>query len=281
MNRLTPLLSTEHVALSRFDHEPGCIHQDPREERSAGWTVNFVERGTFSLHTGRRHDRMAPGSVFISRPGAAYRFRHHEAFPDDVCLSLGFGPALTDEGSARLAASDLPPAIHRAPRFAHWESRLRKALAADQMELEAVAIEALASLGAPSPRDRPSSTARDLSRVDSVLERVHAEYRRPIMLGEMAESAGLSPFEFSRRFRGLVGVPPHHYIIRLRLLEAARRLEGGDSVTHAAFESGFENLSHFTRSFRRWFGIRPSAWIRLNRAERFRKKVQARFRFGR
>ena len=45
MNRLRSLLSTDHVALSRFDHEPGCIHQDSREERSGGWTVTLVERG--------------------------------------------------------------------------------------------------------------------------------------------------------------------------------------------------------------------------------------------
>jgi AraC-like DNA-binding protein len=109
---------------------------------------------------------------------------------------------------------------------------------------------------------------------------MHAEYRQRLMAGELAESAGLSPFEFSRRFRHLVGVPPHHYIIRLRLLEATRRLEDGDSVTRTAFESGFESLSHFTRSFRRWFDIMPSAWGRLKAAERDRKKVQARFRFA-
>ena len=83
-----------------------------------------------------------------------------------------------------------------------------------------------------------------------------------------------------RSRRHIVGVPPHHYIIRLRLLEATRRLDYGDSVTRTAFESGFESLSHFTRSFRRWFDVTPSNWSRLKAAERNRKKVQARFRFA-
>jgi AraC-like DNA-binding protein len=75
----------------------------------------------------------------------------------------------------------------------------------------------------------------------------------------------MSEFHFARIFRELVGVPPHTYLRRRRLSEAARRLRDRVSVTDACFASGFQNLSHFTRQFCREFGINPSVYARQDK----------------
>jgi len=49
--------------------------------------------------------------------------------------------------------------------------------------------------------------------------------------------------------------------VRARLKRARALLRTGTSVTNACYAVGFNNLSHFIRSFRRTFGDVPS---RLN-----------------
>ena len=68
----------------------------------------------------------------------------------------------------------------------------------------------------------------------------------------------MSPFQFARVFSELAGMPPHQYLLRVRLDRAAEILLDGKSVTETCFEVGFSNLSHFTRSFQRRFGCKPS-----------------------
>lgn len=54
------------------------------------------------------------------------------------------------------------------------------------------------------------------------------------------------------------------YVIRQRLSLARQRLASGaaGSVSDAAFDAGFNDLSHFTRRFRTAFGVRPSALLK-------------------
>ena len=68
----------------------------------------------------------------------------------------------------------------------------------------------------------------------------------------------MSPFQFARVFRELVGIPPHQYLVRRRLARARELLQADMTVTDACYAAGFNNLSHFVRSFRRAFGVSPS-----------------------
>jgi len=77
-------------------------------------------------------------------------------------------------------------------------------------------------------------------------------------LNSLARSVGMSAFHFARIFAELAGTPPHRYLLRIRLNQAATRLLDGTSVTEACFQSGFSNLSHFVRTFHRHFGVSPA-----------------------
>jgi AraC family transcriptional regulator len=67
-------------------------------------------------------------------------------------------------------------------------------------------------------------------------------------------------FIFARVFSELVGEPPHHYLLRMRLQHAADLLRQGARVTEAAVKSGFPDVNHFSKSFRRRYGIPPSRY---------------------
>jgi AraC family cel operon transcriptional repressor len=79
--------------------------------------------------------------------------------------------------------------------------------------------------------------------------------------------AGKSPEHVARTMRALTGLTPTDYVNRARLDHAALQLRMGQApVTQIAYDSGFENLSHFFHLFRRRFGISPAAY-RLRRRQ--------------
>ncbi|HEY8165039.1 MAG TPA: AraC family transcriptional regulator, partial [Gemmatimonadaceae bacterium] len=79
-----------------------------------------------------------------------------------------------------------------------------------------------------------------------------------LSLEHLSSAVSMSPFRFAHVFRELIGMPPHKYLIRLRLLRARDLLKSGTSVTHVCYAVGFNNLSHFIRTFHRYFGVAPS-----------------------
>ncbi len=65
---------------------------------------------------------------------------------------------------------------------------------------------------------------------------------------------------FKRDFLEVYKISPGKWLMEKRLLHAKRLLlNENKTVSDAAFESGFESASHFSRAFSKQFGIPPSA----------------------
>jgi AraC family transcriptional regulator len=71
----------------------------------------------------------------------------------------------------------------------------------------------------------------------------------------------MSAAHFSREFRRAVGLPPHQYMVKLRL-ERARDalLNADDRIVDIAQECGFADASHFSRAFATHFGMSPTSF---------------------
>jgi len=106
------------------------------------------------------------------------------------------------------------------------------------------------------------ATLRRLVRARDVL---HASVRTGATLDELAAASGLSRGFLARSFAHTFGVPPHRYLIELRLEQAKRWLARGASVTETCLEVGFESLGSFSASFHRRVGVSPRAWQRQAR----------------
>lgn len=74
-----------------------------------------------------------------------------------------------------------------------------------------------------------------------------------------ARQMGLSSSRFLHRFSAHTGLPLRPYLRWRRLLVALREAMQGASLTEAAHTAGFADAAHFTRTFRRHFGLAPSA----------------------
>jgi transcriptional regulator GlxA family with amidase domain len=80
-------------------------------------------------------------------------------------------------------------------------------------------------------------------------------------LDEYAALCRRSRSTFKRDFKQELGEAPGRWLLRRRLDHAATLLSTSvKSVTEVAFESGFEDVSHFSRAFRQRFRRTPSAF---------------------
>jgi AraC family transcriptional regulator len=100
-----------------------------------------------------------------------------------------------------------------------------------------------------------------------VLARMAASIETGVSVETLAQEAGLSPAHFARAFTRSVGRPPHQHLLALRL-ERARALLGAPDarLSDVALRTGFADQAHFTRQFRRAFGVTPGAVLRARAA---------------
>ena len=82
----------------------------------------------------------------------------------------------------------------------------------------------------------------------------------PWTIPALARLAHLSPKHFARAFRAAFALPPHRYLLTRRLERAAALLRDTDlSITAIAFDTGWQSLGTFTRTFHDVTGETPSA----------------------
>jgi AraC-like DNA-binding protein len=100
--------------------------------------------------------------------------------------------------------------------------------------------------------------ARHLLRAKDLAD---ARYFEPLGVDDLARAAGLSRAHFSRAFRAAFGEPPHTYLLTRRMERAAALLRNTDhSVAEICLSVGLQSIGSFTTSFKRTYGVSPTAY---------------------
>ena len=107
-------------------------------------------------------------------------------------------------------------------------------------------------------------------RLKRVLDFVGDNLATELSLQQLADIAGMSPHYFAELFKQSTGSPPHQYVLSQRIDRAKEKLAttGRGSVTEIGLEVGFQNPSHFARTFQKFVGISPSRFQSEAREER-------------
>jgi len=246
---------------------------DPHYHEEA--LVGVTEQGLQEFSCRRRLHRSTPGRVILIEPGevhdghaaAAEGFtyvmlylptgwlaetRRLVAAGDRGTGDVGFPATLADD--ARLAAAiGRAFAVLRAPEM----PRLARDAALDAM---VAALEPQLADGRPAEagaRRAPKAARR-------AREMLHALMAEDPGLDALAEACGAADrFQLARAFRTAYGLPPHAYLVQLRLTAARRLLSTGEAPASVAAAVGFADQSHLGRWFRRAYGLTPAAYRRL------------------
>lgn len=218
------------------------------------YTIALVEVGHSRWWTNGHVYSSKPGSIHLQQPGDVHRDLERDG-PTLVQI-ISFPARVVEPVTGKLRVE--PQIQPDDPRGAALR-RLHRAVrdGADKLTLEvavAEAIQALPGVGnAVSPRTRP---------VRRALELMHDRLGEELSLDELAEHSDFDKFHLCRAFRAQVGMPPHAYLIHLRIKRAKELLASGERPSEVAARVGLYDQSQLNRHFRRIVGVTPGAYAR-------------------
>lgn len=231
-----------------------CDPSSPtQDEEHRGETISWVRSGSFDYQLEGRTYQVTPGALLLGTTGRTYRCSHPHSAGDE-CWIFEFAPGTLGEIAGRRWRVERPVL----PPVPKVEALFRAPLSAEELGLEIAGAVAEVAIDRPLPEI--GSSSRDRDRAREAVERIEGELAEPLSLEELAAGAALSPFHFLRVFRREIGATPHQYLIAARLRRAVELLfESPRSITEIALEVGFEDLSNFTRTFKKHLGRSPRA----------------------
>ncbi|MGH7541047.1 MAG: helix-turn-helix transcriptional regulator [Gemmatimonadota bacterium] len=200
-----------------------------------------------------------PASLVFHPPGEVYGARISDA--GSRCLTVRIDPVVL-----RSAAELVPDlaGLHAArrapPRWLAFELRRELELSDDLSgaSVESAVVALLVELG-----ERPGLEARSAPPpwLERVREQIHDEFRRRHTLETLARTASVHRVHLAREFRRRFGCTVGQYIRQRRVEFACHRLTGTQTpLSRIAFEAGFADQSHFTKTFRQLVGLTPAVF---------------------
>jgi AraC family transcriptional regulator len=239
------------------------------EERHEGCTITLIERGSLGYRTVAGKAHLTPGWLMLGNPGDGYTCSH--ALGDgsgDDCIFLSIPAPMLEDSLGALGLPGTRPRFEQAalpplPRVA----ALLANLLADGDEGFALEEGTLAVVGAVhsaiSHRPVPLAGALQEERARSAASCIESRAAEQLSIDDVAQSVGVGSFHLMRSFKRSIGVTPHQYLMRIRLLRAIDLLRDTSlPVTDVAYESGWADLSNFVRTFRRDVGCTPGDFRR-------------------
>lgn len=258
----SPLVpDADMVTAEYYDHEFTPHWHD-------AYTVPVIEAGAECYDYRGAHHVAEAGSVPVINPGelhtgaravdAGWRYRV-------FYLPVPFVEDLAHAMSAQKAASPwFPVDIIRDPDLARRLVIAHRLLenGADPLAAELALVDATSTLLARHALERPAVAplAADARRVATMKSRLADDLLEPLTLADLAQTVGLSTFHAARLFTRETGLAPHAWRNQMRIVRALPALRAGASVTDVAAASGSTDQSHFTRHFKRAFGVPPGRW---------------------
>lgn len=116
----------------------------------------------------------------------------------------------------------------------------------------------------PEIREVPANVAEQARAhqvIREVLDRVHREFRKPLILSGLARDLGINASYLSSLFAQEVGMPFKAYLTTLRLQEAQKLLRDPlRRVSEVAFAVGYSSVERFRTAFRQSTGLSPNRW---------------------
>jgi len=268
------------------EHAPDlCLHRyaQPTTFRKAaafGVTLGVVLEGEKRLRVGGRELVIDPTRLLVITREFEYLAAARSPGPQRPYLSLGlcFAPeqvargllALSEAGALSEDPGELPAFVMPSdPVILAALLRLVEAVddPLDRKILAPLVVDEILYrlLRSPSAAAVRAGFARsdDAVRILESMRHIRERHAEKLSVEGLARQAAMSPSHFAHRFTAVARTTPMKFLREVRL-DRARTLLLSNSTRagEVATSVGFESAAHFTREFKRRYGVPPSTYLR-------------------
>lgn len=119
---------------------------------------------------------------------------------------------------------------------------------------------------APKPGVPKGSKLRDFY-IHEALAYIEDNYRNNIGIEDIAAACGLNRSYFGKIFKDVIGKNPQEFLLSYRMIKAAELLKHSRlSIGDISSAVGYDNQLHFSRAFKKIYGLSPRNWRNENRS---------------
>jgi AraC-like DNA-binding protein len=254
------------------------LHQHPETQ------IMFIEKGEGTLVAGDYVGRFAANDIFLIGGGQSHVFRNDEKYYrsrtrknvqatsiyfDEKYAGESFwqldelqevrkflmraGAGIRIEGETKVKAGKLIQELKsskRVNKLIHFLQLLN--VLTYSSELIPLSIAPL----------KNQSYVREEKRMNDVLHFTFKQSHRKIKISEVAGVANLSSEAFCRYFKLRTRKTYTNFLNEVRISNACKMLiEGNMNVQSICYDAGFQNLSHFNRTFKKVTGKTPRSYL--------------------
>lgn len=259
---LLGLSNFQSVRVGTEEHvHPGCIE------------ISLCLRGNLMFESLGEEYPFLPGTVFVSQPHQPHRMRHNPKglmlyrilfeipHRGETILDLPLEESRWLVKCLRSFPLRLFPATERVKvsferLFDAYDGKEGE-VSARRLKMKSAVLDLLLSL--VEATNAPASPKGKLNpKVNLIVEEMRRNPSSDYPLEVIARRAALSPVAFNDAFKCATGLPPHAFLLDLRVKAAANDLlEPSVTVAEVARRYGFSSPQHFATAFKRIMGVSP------------------------
>ncbi len=114
------------------------------------------------------------------------------------------------------------------------------------------------------PAQRRKRTGHQTDIMLTLLDWIESHYTEVITLHTLSQLSGMNEKYLCRLFKEFTNRTPIDYINNLRIESACHEITVNNrNITEVAFECGFNDLSYFSRAFKKYKGITPNSYKKM------------------
>ena len=231
------------------------------------FAIGVIEAGGQRFQPGRAPALVMPaGKLCAINPGVVHegcgateqgwRYRMFYPSPALVTGKLEHSQRAPLSGEWGLASHVIDdPELYREFLTLHVSSQLKDTLLERQTRIGEFLRRLFERHGNFSPERNQMQVAPRTVAV--VRDYLHSMYQHEVSIADLAQAAGVSGTHVIRAFSAGTGMPPHAYLVSLRVERARALLRDGHSPAEVALQTGFYDQSQLTRHFKRLTGMTP------------------------
>ena len=249
----------------------------PQYEMQPHWHKEFeiirVLSGSFSIYIENLNHKLNPGDIAVVECGML-----HRGTPDNcVYECIVFDMGMLRKKHSDILSMYLVPIINRTVNikgeFFDIVSELFETMkcTSEYYQLKVYSLiykffSCLYTSGFVTKAVRDLHAGKQIKVLMELLDWIDANYTESITLKDLSKVSGMNEKYLCRFFKEFTSRTPIDYINNLRIESACHELNtNGLTITEAALESGFNDLSYFSKSFKKYKGVTPREYIKNNR----------------